>query len=139
MNRPMMILLAVAALACSEPKDRVTGTSSDELYTLTVSADPNWVRPNSSLLIRIEVTQNAIPTLPTLPGQVTFEANGGTVNPFSLPVSFPTDSTLVRPTFEGSVTFRASNIQGDGEGQAEIHAFYEGARATLKLRIVPGQ
>jgi hypothetical protein len=122
--------------ACSEPDDTVMGSTSDGGYELTLSADPNWVRPDASLPLKVTLLQHDRSAPINFSDQITFTANNGNLSPTSLSVTFtvdPADST--RGLYTKFVTFRAGRMTEDGEG--EIHGFFRDAKATLKVRIVP--
>jgi len=132
----LAILVMGAVASCSEPDDTVMGSTQDGAYSLTLSADPNWVRPDASLPIRVELVQHDPLAVLGFSDQISFTAANGSLSPFSLPVTLtpdPADST--RALFAAFVTFRTGRMTAEGQG--EIHALFRDAKATLKIRIVP--
>ena len=132
----LAVCVSFALAACSEPADRVMGSTSDGSYELTLSAEPNWVRPEASLLVRVTLLRRGRSQPIGFSDQIALSGNKGTVSPSSLSVSFtpvPADSSLAR--FSKIVTFRAG--RATEEGQGEIVALFRDAQATLKVRIVP--
>ena len=59
--RGVFSILAAAAIlcGCSEPDDTIMGSTADGMYELTLSADPNWVRPNETLPVTVSPTVSA--------------------------------------------------------------------------------
>ena len=71
----LAILALCVVAACSEPDDTVMGRTQDGAYTLTLSADPNWVRPDASLPIRVALVQHDASSVLSFSDQIAFTAN----------------------------------------------------------------
>ena len=79
---------AVALGACSEPDKRITRSTVDGLFSLTLDAQKNWARPGESLPIQVKVESLAGRLTETSTDSVVFIVNNGTVTPNSLTFSF---------------------------------------------------
>ena len=135
MNRATLLFAAglVWLMGCSEPAKEVVGTSTDGQFELVLRADPNWVRPDASLPVEVQVVRLVSDATVGFGDRIEFVVNNGSVSPTSLNVSF--DAASGGDRFTARVTFRAS--RATEEAQGEIHAYFRGALATLKVRIVP--
>jgi hypothetical protein len=132
----LAILVMCVVAACSEPDGTVMGSTQDGDFSLTLSADPNWVRPEALLPVRVTLVQHDTSSVLGYSDQIAFTASGGSLSPFSLPVTLsPDPADSARGLFTAFVTFRASRMTVEGQG--EIHALFRDARATLRIRIVP--
>lgn len=131
--------LLYLAVGCSEPDRSVTGHTDDDAFSLTLTAQKNWLKPGESLPVRIEVKSLSGRPLEARRDTVELVANNGTVVPNRLFFSFvgvgDSLSTEAEPTYADWVTFSLSSY-ATAKRQGEIHALFRDLQATLKIRIV---
>ena len=139
----MLLLSAAAAITgCSEPVKEVTGSTSDGRFELSLRADPNWVRLNATLMVRLSVRRLDPTAELNFTDRVSFVANSGSIVPSSVTPSFepaPGD-TVDQELFQTWLEYRApglSFVGPVGEQESQIHAVFRDVRASLNVRIVP--
>jgi len=125
----LVAALALGLWGCSEPDKRVTASTGD--FEVSLEAKKNWVRPGDELPIQVRVKSRTGPVQEDVDEVIEFVVNNGTVSPSSLSVHLAGPDSL----FTGWITFTASSRVTPPD-QAEIHAIFRDALATLKIRIV---
>lgn len=138
----LVLFLVVSVSGCSEPVKEVTGSTSDKRFELTLRADLNWVRFNSTLLVQLSVRRLDPTAELNFTDRVSFVANNGSIVPNSVTPSFepaPGD-TVDQEVFQTWLEYRAPGLSYGGpvgEKEGQIHAVFRDVRASLNLRIVP--
>ncbi len=141
------VLLLSGLAACSEPQDRVTGSTSDGQFALRLEAEKNWLRAATNQTLPILVT------LESLTGafdeerteRVEFHANNGDVSASSLPFTFtPRDELLGTPGDTAKsqwITFRTDDREVKSTQQGEVIALLEDddLQVNFKIRFVDGE
>ena len=137
--RVCFVCCTVLALAgCSDPDKQVSRSTEDREFAVSLKAEKNWVYPGHSLPVQVRLESLGGPVQEDLDDKIVLIANSGTATPASLNVNLAGPDSVgneAEQVFTGWVTFRASN-QVTPENQGEIHALFQDAQATLKIRIV---
>ena len=151
MNAIRHALVAIVALglsSCSEPDKRITHSTGDGAFALTLEAERNWVRPDASLpvLVRLERLPGAADE--EVNENIEFAVNNGAISPSRLSVFLAganEEGLGAERSFAAWVTFTADQAQAEdsrgnvtgisADDQGEIHALFRDVQATFKIRI----
>lgn len=125
--------------ACSEPEDRVTGSTADDQFVLLLEAEKNWVRADHVLPILVTLTSSTGPFEEERRERVEFLANNGSVSPSSIDFTFAVEDTLYDITADTTlsewITFTADRTATSSQ-QGEVIALLEDLQVTFKIRFV---
>jgi hypothetical protein len=135
----LLAALLVAWTGCSEPDRAVSSTTGDNLFSLRLEAQKQWVRPGGVVPVRVRVERLGGPPPEDVEGQVQFAVNNGAVSPSLLQVKLAAPDSAGQGgerVFAEWVIFTARTT-ATAQDQGEIHALFRDAVATLKIRIVP--
>lgn len=129
-------------MGCSEPAKEILGNTADGEFELVLRADPNWVRPNGTLLVALQVRRLDPRAQLDVNDHIRLVANNGTLTPTSVTPDFSPalGDTVASQVYQTWVEFRAPSISFSGptgEQQSEIYAIFRDLRATFKVRVVP--
>lgn len=126
----MLAFLLLGWTACSEPGKRVTQSTGDGAFELTLKASKGWVRPDEVLAIRVTLVSLNGPLEEGLDEEIEFLVNNGFLDDDELDATLPPGET----TFSAWISFEADRVTTESQG--EVHALFRDVLATLKLRIV---
>lgn len=138
----VMLCCAVLCLGCSEPAKEILGTTSDGKFEVVLRADPNWVRPSSTLLVELLVRRLDPLAQLGVNDRVSLVVNNGTVTPLSVTPNFApaVGDSVEKQVYQTRIEFRAPSPSFGSSGseqQSEIHAIFRDVQTTLKVRVVP--
>ncbi len=82
----LVAILALGLSSCFEPDKRITRSTGDGAFALTLEAERNWVRPEQSLplLVRLERLPGAADE--EVNESIEFAVNNGAISPLRLSV-----------------------------------------------------
>lgn len=134
--------LLMCLMGCSEPAKEILGTTSDGKFEVTLRADPNWVRPSSTLLVELMVRRLDPLAQVGFNDRISFVVNNGTITPTSVTPSFApaVGDSIEKQVFQTFLEFRAptpSFNSAGGEQESVIHAIFRDVQSTFKVRVVP--
>jgi hypothetical protein len=134
----LLLLASTLLVACAEPDRRVTRADADGLFSLSLEADENRVRPGGSLPVLVTLEYLGPPLAEERVEEIDLVANNGTVSEDNLlaifsPAPSGAQSTAPAP-FRQWVVFDASSRLLPIE-QGEVRALWGTVQAVLKIRI----
>lgn len=142
-------VLSLGLWACSEPDERVMGSTEDGAFVLILQAEENRVQAGESLPVQVRLERLSGRGTEEVDEDIKFVVNKGSLSPSSLSVDLAGADTLgqgAEHVFIGWVTFTAGaplsedsrgNVTGvSAQDQGEIHALFRDVQTTLKIRIV---
>ena len=137
-----LFLCGFCVMGCSEPAKEILGTTSDGKFEVTLRADPNWVRPSSTLLVELVVRRLDPLAQLGFGDNISLVANNGTITPSTITPSFApaVGDSIEKQVFQTFLQFRAptpSFNSAGGEQESEIQAIFRDVKTTFKVRVVP--
>ena len=125
--------------ACSEPEDRITGSTADNQFSLLLEAEKNWVRAEHVLPIRVTLASSTGPFDRDRTERVDLLVNNGSVSPSYIDFDFAARDTLFDiagdTTLSEWITFAADRDVTSSQ-QGEVIALLEDLQVTFKIRFV---
>ena len=132
-------VLLVGLGACSEPEDRITGSTADNQFTLVLEAEKNWVRADHVLPILVTLASTTGPFGEDRDERVELLANNGSISPSTIDFRFAAPDTLYDvagdTTLSEWITFTADRDATPSQ-QGEVIALLEDLQVTFKIRFV---
>jgi hypothetical protein len=136
----LWVILTAALTGCSREPDRlVRATTSDGAFELSLEAAEDWLRPGSSLPVRVRLESLSGRLSDAFYGDIELIVSNGSVMPRSVSVALPgPDGTAAEAAtvFQEWVTFTAPSYVSD-DTQSELYAVFRDTQIVLRLRVTP--